>query len=84
MPVIKLITSERCALFISSIALDGEIMSPCSCYVKKGLVCVAITEFSNYQPSSCSKCTKSNTCILCDVRLVSFNKCTFLTCLNSF
>ena len=45
--VIKLIVSECYALFASSIALNGEIMSPCSCCVKKGLVYIVIMEPSS-------------------------------------
>ena len=83
MPTVRLTAFEYYTLLTSSIALDGEIISPCSYYIKKGLVCVMITEPSSHQPSSCSKCTKSNTYVLYDVRSVSFNKCIFFTCLNS-
>ena len=70
--------SKRCALFTTSISLDGEIMSPCSYYTKKGLVYIAITDFFSRQPSSYTECTKSNTYISCDMHLVSLNKYTFL------
>ena len=79
MPAIKLIIFKRRALFISSIALNGEIISPCSYYIKKGLVYIIIADLSGYQPSSCSKYTKLNTCVLYNMRSVSFNKCIFLT-----
>ena len=46
MPPIRSSASKRCVLFISSITLDGEIISPCSCCVKKGLVCVMIMDLS--------------------------------------
>ena len=61
MPVVRLTASKYYALFISSIALNGEIISPCSYYVKKGLVCVIIAEPSSHQSSSCLECIKSNT-----------------------
>ena len=83
MPAVRLTASKYCALFTSSIAFNGEIMSPCSHCVKKGLVCITIMESFSYQPSSYFKCTKLNTCILCNVYLVSFNKYIFLTCLIS-
>ena len=83
MPAIKLTVFKRHTLLTSSIALNGEIISPYSCYAKKGLVYVIIAEPFSYQPSSCSECTKSNTYILCNMRSVSFNKCTFFICLSS-
>ena len=61
MPAVRLIVFKYCTLFISSIALNGEIINPCSYCAKKGLVCVIITEPSSYQPFFCSKCTKLNT-----------------------
>ena len=83
MPAIRLIVFKYHTLFTSSIALNGEIINPCSCYAKKELVCVIIIKPFNYQPSSCFKCTKSNTCALYNVHSVPLNKCTFLTHLNS-
>ena len=83
MPAVKLIIFKCCTLFISSIALNGEIISPCSYYIKKGLVCVIITNLSSYQPFSSSEYTKLNTYALYNVHSVSFNKCIFFTCFNS-
>ena len=83
MPIIKSIVFKHHALFTSSITLNSEIMSPYSCYIKKGLVCVIIANPFNYQPSPYSKYTKLNTCALCDMRLVSFNKYIFLAHLIS-
>ena len=77
MPLIRSLTSIRCVLLAISISLDSEIISPYSRYTKKGLVCIAITAFSNRQPSFYSKCTKANTHSLCDVRSVFTNKYTF-------
>jgi hypothetical protein len=38
MPPIKFITFKRCILLTILISLNGEIISPYSYYVKKGLV----------------------------------------------
>ena len=75
--------SKYCTLLISSIAFNREIMSPYSYYMKKGLVCIIITEPFSYQPSSYSKCIKLNTCVLYKVHSVSLNKYIFFTCFNS-
>ena len=83
MPAVRLIVFKYYTLFISSIALNGEIISPCSYYMKKGLVCVIIAKLFSCQPFSCSKCIKLNTWLLCNVHLVSLNKCIFLACFNS-
>ena len=77
MSFIRSLASIHYTLLTTSISLDGEIMSPYSCYIKKGLVCVAIIAFFSCQPSSYSKYTKANTCFLCNVRLVSTNKYIF-------
>ena len=83
MPTVRLIVFKYYTLFTSSIAFNSEIISPCSYYVKKGLVYITITDLSSRQPSSCSKCTKLNTYILYNMRSVSLNKYIFLTHLNS-
>ena len=83
MPAIRSSTSEYCALLTSSITLDGEIISPYSCYTKKGLVYIIITEPFGHQSFFYSKYTKLNTCMLCNMRLVLFNKCIFFICLAS-
>ena len=77
MPFIRSLAFMRRTLLAISISLDSEIISPCFYYAKKGLVYIIITAPSSCQPSSCSKCTKANTCSLCDVRLVSTNKYIF-------
>ena len=79
MPAVRLLIFECYALLTSFIAYNSEIMSPYSCYVKKGLVYIVIADLSNYQPSSYSKCTKSNIYALYNVRSVSLNKCIFFT-----
>ena len=83
MPAIRSSASKRRALFISSITLNKEIISPCSYYVKKGLVCIIITKPSSRQPSFYSECTKLNTYILYNMRLVPLNKYIFFTCFVS-
>ena len=83
MPAVRLTVSKYCTLFTSSITLNGEIMSPCSYYLKKGLVYIIIINLSSYQSSFYSKCIKLNTCISYNIRSVPFNKYIFLTCFNS-
>ena len=83
MPLIRSIVSERCALLAASISLDGEIMSPCSYYTKKGLVCVVIIDFFSCQSSFYAKYTKLNTYTSYNMRLVFLNKYIFPTCFIS-
>ena len=45
-------------------------MSPYSCYIKKGLVYIMITDLFSRQSFSCFKYTKSNTYASCDVYLL--------------
>ena len=77
MPFIRSLASIYYILLTTSISLDGEIISPYSYYVKKGLVYITITAPFSRQPSSYSECTKANTYSLCDIRLVFTNKYTF-------
>ena len=74
MPPIRSPASECCTLLAVSISLDGEIMNPYSYYIKKGLVCIIIIDPFGCQPSFYTKYTKLNTCVLCNMRLVFFNK----------
>ena len=83
MPAVRLIAFKYYALFTSSITFNSEIISPYSYYMKKGLVYIIITDPSGCQSSFYFKCTKSNTYILCNMRLVSFNIYIFLTHLAS-
>ena len=80
MPPIRSLASVYYALLAISISLNGEIMSPYSYYTKKGLVYITITAFFSCQPSSYSKCTKANTCFLCNMCLVFTNKYMFWFC----
>ena len=84
MPVIRLTASKYYIFFTSSIAFNGEIISLCFYYTKKGLVCITIIKPFSYQPSFCSKCIKSNTCILYNMRSVPFNKYAFLAYFDSY
>ena len=61
MSFIKSLASVRYTLLAISISLNGEIMSPYSCYAKKGLVCIAIIALFSRQPSSYFKYIKANT-----------------------
>ena len=69
--------SKRYTLLAASISLNREIISPYSCYIKKGLVYIIIIDLSGRQPSSYTKYTKLNTCVLYNVHLVLLNKCIF-------
>ena len=77
MPPIRSFTSKRYALLATSISLDREMISPYFYYAKKGLVYITIIDPFSCQPFSYTKCTKANTYLSCDVRLVSFNKYRF-------
>ena len=51
MPFIRFLAFVRCILLAASISLNGEIMSPYSYYIKKGLVYITILEpaYRNYK-----------------------------------
>ena len=74
MPPIRSLVFKCCTLLAASISLNGEIISPYSRYIKKGLVYVIIISPFNCQPSFYSEYTKANTYLLCDVRSVPLNK----------
>ena len=48
MPAVRLIVFKCYTLLTSSIAFNGEIISPCSYYMKKGLVYITIADPSSY------------------------------------
>jgi hypothetical protein len=48
MPSIKFTAFKHRALLAILISLNGGIISPYSCYIKKGLVCIALTSPSKY------------------------------------
>ena len=78
MPLIRLSIFKRRALLTTSISLNKKIISPYSYYIKKGLVCVIIINPSSHQFFFYTKCTKLNTCMLYNMRLISLNKYIFL------
>ena len=78
MPFIKSSVFKRCTLLTTFISLNGEIISPYFYYIKKRLVYIIIISFFSCQPFSYFKYTKANTCLLCDMRLILFNKYRFL------
>ena len=78
MPFIRLSIFKCYTLLAISISLNGEIISPYSYYVKKGLVYIIIINPFSRQPSFYTKCTKLNTYMLYNMRLVSLNKYMFL------
>ena len=80
MPFIRSLASKYCTLLAAFISLNGEIISPYSCYAKKGLVYIVIISPFSYQPSSYFKYTKANTRLLYDVRSIPLNKYKFLYC----
>ena len=79
MPFIRFIVSEHYTCVVAIILLLGEIMPTCSCCVLKGLMCVIIAALSNYQPSSCSKCIKSNMHLSYNVHSILNTKYAFFT-----
>ena len=77
-PPIRSSMSECWALFTTSISFNGEIISPCSYYAKKGLVCIIIIFSTSRQPSFYFKCIKADTRSLYNMRAVPLNKYIFL------
>jgi hypothetical protein len=61
MPLIRSTAFKYYTLFTISISLNREIMSPCSCYIKKGLVYITLTVPFSYQTFFYLECTKANT-----------------------
>ena len=83
-PLIKSSASKRRALLAMSILLDGEIISPYSCYTKKGLVYITILKFFGRQSFSYTKYTKLSTYVLYDVHSVFLISIYFLLVLLVF
>ena len=78
MPFIRFSTFKRRALLTASIFFDGEIISSCSYYTKKGLVYIIIIFLFSHQLSFYFQYTKANTRLLYNVRSVPLNKYRFL------
>jgi hypothetical protein len=79
MPLIKSSVFKRYILLATSISLNSKIMSPCSYYIKKGLVYIALISPSKCQPFFYLECTKVNTQLLCNIRFIPLNKYICLT-----
>ena len=82
MPLIRFLAFKRTACrfkLVAVIFLLGKIMPTYSCYMEKGLVCIAIIAFLGYQPFSYTKYTKLNIRSSCNVKSVFNAKCIFLT-----
>ena len=69
-----LLASIHYTTLITLILSISKIMPSYSYYIKKGLVCIIITALSSRQPLSCTKCTKANMCLSCNIRSVSATK----------
>ena len=68
---------KRRTFLAASISLNREIISPCSRYIKKGLVYIIIISLASCQPSFYFKYTKANTYLSYNMRLMLFNKYRF-------
>ena len=71
MPPIRSLASEHRAYAVAVIFSLGEIMPSYFYCDEKKLVYIVIVAPFSHQPSSCSKCIKSNIYLSCNVRLVS-------------
>ena len=78
MPLVRSSASKHHARVIAVILLLSEIMPTCFYCVLKGLICIAIIAPLGCQPSSYTKCTKSNMHLSCNVKSVSNAKYTCL------
>ena len=78
MPPVRSLIFKRHVYIIAVILLLSEIMPICSRCVLKKLVYIIIAALFSRQPSSYSKCTKSNMRLSCNIRLVSNTECAFL------
>jgi hypothetical protein len=64
---------------VAVILLFSEIMPSYSHYIEKGLVYIAIMALFSQQPSFCSKCTKLNIHLSCNIHSISNAECICLT-----
>ena len=71
MPPIRFLASARYTKLVAVILLFSEIIPIYSRCAKKKLVCIVIIALFSCQPSSYSKCTKSNIYLSCDIQSVS-------------
>ena len=84
MPPSRFLISKHYTRVVILILLLNKIIPSYSYCVEKRLFYITISAPFSYQPSFYTKCTKLNTYVLCDVRLVSFNKYTFLYCVRYY
>jgi hypothetical protein len=61
MPFIRFTVFKHYSLLTILISLDREIMSPCPCYIKKGLVYIVLASPFRHQSFFYLECTKVNT-----------------------
>ena len=80
MPFIRSLVSKRRAYTVAVILLLGEIMPSYSRCKEKKLVYITIIALFSRQPSSYSKCTKSNMCSSCNIKSVSDTEYLYLLC----
>jgi len=82
---VSLSSTVRHTYTIAAILSLSEIIpSPCSRYLKEGLVYIALASPSLRQPFSYLKCTKVNIYLSYNVRSISNTKYTRLITLNSY
>ena len=74
MPFIKSLVSKCYTYIVAIILFLGEIMPTYFCCILKGLVYIAIITLFSRQPSSYTKCIKSNIHSTCNIKLVSVVK----------
>ena len=87
MPFIRSLAFKRFAYYLKLVAvilLLSKIMPTCLRCTEKGLVYIIIITPSGRQPSSYTKCIKSNMRSFYNIRLVFNTKYTFLTRLYIF
>ena len=79
------VASMRYTALIIFILSISEVILSCSCYIKKGLVCITIVALSGRQPLSYAKYTKANMHLSYNICSISATKCihypTLLNCL---
>ena len=80
MPFVRFLVFKRHTCVVAMIFLLSKIMPTYSYCVLKGLVYVTIIALLSHQPFSCTKCTKLNMHLSCNIRLVSNTKYTCLIC----
>ena len=84
MPSIRSLAFKCYTCVVTVILLLGEIMPSYSHYKEKKLVYITIVAPSSHQPFFCSKYTKSNIRLSCNVRSVSNTKYIFISLCNIY